>query len=134
MGMLPKRQEQCAALGLMSRLDQMVQIPGSVDDAMNFNLATTDNVEHKVGFDDQNAIPVFPQFLVMRYPSKQGMLLQCPNSIVKLVDKQTCSVCTVLSDVIKYRYQIVLRTWEVTQRVSSGHEAVYEVSTSFVCG
>ena len=28
---------------------------------------------------------------------------------------------------IRYRYEIVLRDWEVTQRVFSGHEAVYEV-------
>ena len=80
----------------------MIQIAGSVDDAMHFNLAATNNVKYKVGFYDENAIPIFSKFLVTRYPSEQWMLLERSNPIIKLVYKRACSIRTVVSNEVKY--------------------------------
>lgn len=100
---------------------------------MHFNLAAANNVEYQVGFHDENAIPVFPQLLVTRYPPKLRMLLKSSDSVVELVYKRTRSTLAVLSNVVEDRYQIVLRTWEVAQCVSSRHGIVCGVWTSFAC-
>jgi hypothetical protein len=81
---------------------------------MYLNLASADDVECEVGFDHQNSIPVFPKLLVTRYPSEHWMSLKSTDAAIKLVDKRACSTRAVLSNEVKYRNQIVLRTWEVT--------------------
>jgi hypothetical protein len=48
----------------------MVKIARSVDNAMYFNLAATNDVEHKVGLDDQDTITVFSESRMTWYPSQ----------------------------------------------------------------
>lgn len=49
-----------------------VEIAGPVNDTMYLNSLSTDDVENKIGFDDQDTVAVLPKLRVSRYPSDEG--------------------------------------------------------------
>lgn len=44
------------------RLYEMIDIARTVNDSMYFNRLLTENVENKVGFNNQHAVTIFPKF------------------------------------------------------------------------
>jgi hypothetical protein len=72
-----------------------------MDDTMHFNLSSSDDVEYKVGVDHQNAISVFSELLVTRYPSKHWMPLKRSYALVELVHERTRSIRAILSNEVE---------------------------------
>ena len=71
-------------------LNEVIQISRPVDNSMYFNRPPADDVEGKVGFNNQDAVTVFSQFRMARGASQERMLLKQSNPFVELLDKRKC--------------------------------------------
>ncbi len=54
---------------------------------MDFNRFPADDVEDEVGFNNQNAVAVFPQFRMARHATQEWVLLKQSDPLIQLFDK-----------------------------------------------
>ena len=54
---------------------------------MDFNRQSTDDVEDKVGFNNQNAVAILSESRMARHTAQERMLLKETNSSIELLDK-----------------------------------------------
>lgn len=115
-------------------LDEVIEIAGTVDDPMNFNLLTTDDVEDKVSVNNQDTISVLTKSSMTRYAAQKWMMLKPPDSLIEFIRKRESSGRTILSNVIVDCKKVILRNRQITQSIPSRHVLGGGVSPSFVYG
>jgi hypothetical protein len=73
------------------RLDEVIEIAGTVDDPVNFNLLTTDDVKDKVSVNNQDTISVLTKSGITRYATQKWMMLKPPDSFIEFIHKRKSS-------------------------------------------
>ena len=114
-------------------LDEMIEIAGTVDDPVNFNLLTTDDIEDKVSVNNQDTIPVLAKSGMTRYSTQKWMMLKPSNSFIESIHKSESSGGTVLCYEIVDGEKVDLRDGQITKCVLTGHERDGGVYPSFAC-
>jgi len=113
--------------------DEMIEIAGTVDDPMNFDLQATYDVEDKVGVNNQDTVSVLAKSRMTRYSTKKWMMLKPSNIFIEFVHKTESSGRTVLRYEIADGKKVVLRNRQKTKCVLTGHERDGGVYPSFAC-
>jgi hypothetical protein len=65
----------------------VVKIAGSVNDTMYLDGPPTDDVEDKIGFNDQDTVAVLSKSWVSRYPTQQRLVLKFSDAFIKSANK-----------------------------------------------
>ena len=85
----------------LSESDEMAKIAGSLNDPMNLNGLSTDDVESKVGFNHEDSIAIIPKFWMMGYSTKMRIIFKKPDTVFELFNKLQCTTRTVLCNEIE---------------------------------
>ncbi len=65
----------------------MIEVSRTMDNTMDFDPLSTDDIEHKVGLNNQNSIAVFSKFRMAWDTAQERMSLKQANPFIELLDK-----------------------------------------------
>ena len=128
---LCRRYAKCAALEWWETSNQEIEIPGSMNHPVNDNGIPSYDVEDEVGFHNQYAIAVFPEFWMSRNASQKWMLLKLADPLIKSVDERRSSGWAVLGDELQNGEKVLLRNRQIPKCGPSGHGLAGGASSSF---
>jgi len=72
---------------MTGRLQKVIEVAGSVDHAMYFNMVAADEVEYEVGFHNHNAITILSELRMPGYSPEQRIPLELSDSVIELVNE-----------------------------------------------
>ncbi len=102
--------------------NQLIEIAGSVNDTVNFNGVSADDVEDKVRFHKQDPIAVLPEFWMPGNASQKWVVFKLADPFIQLVDKGYCSGWAILCDELQNGKKVVLSNGKIAKRGFNGHE------------
>jgi hypothetical protein len=120
--------------GVNGKLNQMIQVARTVNNSMNLNQVSTNNVEDKVGFDNQHSVSVPSKFGMPRCASKQRVSLKRTDSHIQFLEIRGRLTWTVLGDKIENLDEIGGCSWKIAKGVLTGHEFGAGALPSSACG
>jgi hypothetical protein len=83
-------------------LYNIVQIPGAMNNTMNFNDFATNQVEYEIGFNDKDSITRILEFFVTWYMTEEGVCFEVADTLIEFFNKG-CRICwTVICDPVEY--------------------------------
>ena len=88
-----------------------------MNNSMNFYGAATDHVEHKVGFDNENAVSVSRKFFMFGYPAKMRVGRESADPFAELFSKGDRPSRAIACDPVIDREQVVLGNRKVADCV-----------------
>ena len=83
--------------------DAVIKIARIMDNAMNLNGLSTNDVEDKLWFNYQDSIAMLAKFLMARYTTELWIMFQKSNALLDLVDKFEGTTRTILGNKVENR-------------------------------
>ena len=102
-------------------LNDTVEMTRTVNNTMNFNGAASDHVEHKVGFDDENAVSISRKFLMLGDSTEARVGREGVDSFVELFREGGGPCGTVAGNPVEDRQQVVFGNRKVADNVLIRH-------------
>jgi hypothetical protein len=102
-------------------LDQMIQIAGAAHKGVYLNSLPANNVEDKIGFNDQNSVAVLAKLRVTRNTTGKRLMPELSDSYIKLINKPDCPVRAFLCNELENGDQIVLSGRKTPKGRFTGH-------------
>jgi hypothetical protein len=92
-----------------------------MNDPMYFYQLSAHDIEDKIRFNDEDAIPIFPEFHIPRQSTQLRMLRKKSNLVIEFLDKRHSTVRALLRNKIIDSDQIVLRDGQIPDSCIIGH-------------
>ncbi|GEM_PF-3000606 len=109
----------------------MVKIAGTVNDTMDFNSSSAEDIEDEIRSNNQNTIAILTKFAVSRYSSEERIMLKPSNAFIESVDERYRSVRAIFCNEFENGKQIFLSNWKISECSLTWHSVVDEVWPSF---
>ena len=91
---------------------------------MNFDSFATNNIEHKVGFDNKNTIAGTFKLVISWYVSEKRVSLKIANALIEFINKCRCISRAVICDPVEDRGKIINSYRKITENMLICHANV----------
>jgi len=98
-------------------LYDVVEMTRTMHNSVNFYGSAMDHIEHKVGFNDENAISILRKFIMFGHPTKMRVDRESANQLVKLYRESGRPGRAITCDPVIDREQVVHSNRKVADRV-----------------
>lgn len=99
-----------------NRLYDIVEMPRTMNNSMNFHGAAADHIERKIGFDDKHAVSILRKLFMFGDPAEARVGREGIDSFVELFREGDGPGWAVAGNPIIDRKQIVFRGRKVAKR------------------